>query len=226
MIKNYVAYYRVSTKQQGKSGLGLEAQKTIINQYTSSNKDSKIIAEYTEIESGRKKDRKQLNLALEQCKAEKAILLIAKLDRLARNVSFIFSLREAGITFVACDLQDFNTLTLGIFASFAQFEAERISQRIKEALQATKARGTKLGRTSFPKLAGIKAVEAVRANSMEKDMQAYKLARMFQKENLSLNKIASKFNALDMKTKRGGRYTAKTIANMFRMFERAETAVK
>ena len=78
MIKNYVAYYRVSTKQQGKSGLGLEAQKTIINQYISSNKDSKIIAEYTEIESGCKKNRKQLNLALEQCKAEKAILLIAQ----------------------------------------------------------------------------------------------------------------------------------------------------
>ena len=115
MVKNYVAYYRVSTKQQGRSGLGLEAQKTIVNQYISANKDSKIIAEYTEIESGRKRDRKQLNLALAQCKATNSILLIAKLDRLARNVSFIFSLREAGIAFVACDLQDFNTeLTLKI----------------------------------------------------------------------------------------------------------------
>lgn len=222
MVKNYVAYYRVSTKQQGRSGLGLEAQKTIVNQYISANKDSKIIAEYTEIESGRKRDRQQLNLALAQCKATNSTLLIAKLDRLARNVSFIFSLREAGIAFVACDLQDFNTLTLGIFASFAQFEAERISQRIKDALQATKARGTKLGKTEFPASARIKATEVVRKNSMDKDIQAYKLARMFQRDNLSLNKIAQKFNELGMKTKRNGTYTAKTIANMFRMFERAK----
>ena len=222
MVKNYVAYYRVSTKQQGRSGLGLEAQKTTVNQYIFANKDSKIIAEYTEIESGRKRDRKQLNLALAQCKATNSILLIAKLDRLARNVSFIFSLREAGIAFVACDLQDFNTLTLGIFASFAQFEAERISQRIKDALQATKARGTKLGKTEFPASARIKATEVVRNNSMDKDSQAYKLARMFQRDNLSLNKIARKLNELGMKTKRNGTYTATTIANMFRMFERAK----
>ena len=135
---DYVAYYRVSTKRQGQSGLGLEAQKEIVK-VALSGKACKVIAEITEVESGRNKDRKGIANAIALCKQKKATLIVAKLDRLARDVNFIFTLKDSGIAFVACDIPDFNTLTLGIFASFAQFEAERISQRIKDALQATKA---------------------------------------------------------------------------------------
>ena len=137
--RTFVAYYRVSTHKQGVSGLGLKAQKkTVLSRVDS--EGGFLLAEYIEIQSGRFAGREELQEAIEHCKRSGATLLIAKLDRLARDVEFLFSLRNSGVDFVACDLPDLNTMTLALFASFAQHEAERISQRTAEALREKRER--------------------------------------------------------------------------------------
>lgn len=139
-----VAYLRVSTSKQGSNGLGIEAQRTLITDYINQT-NSILVSEFVEVESGKKSNRPQLELALSEAKQNKAKLVVAKLDRLSRDVEFIFKLRNNNVDFMALDLPDFNTLTLGIFSSFAQFERERISERIKNALAETKKKGTILG---------------------------------------------------------------------------------
>ena len=140
----YVAYLRVSTQKQGFSGLGLEAQKEIIQNHL---REITPIAEYTEVESGRKTDkgRPQLRKALEHCRKEGATLIVAKLDRLARNVSFLSSLLENDVEIVFCDFPQANKMVLHILAAISQYEAELIATRTKQALAAKKARGSKLG---------------------------------------------------------------------------------
>jgi DNA invertase Pin-like site-specific DNA recombinase len=140
-----IAYFRVSTDRQGKSGLGLEAQKETVTRYLES-VGWNLIGEYVEVESGKRKNRPQLTAALEACKREKAKLLIAKLDRLARNVHFISGLMESGVDFVAADNPHANKLMIHLLAAFAEYEREQISQRTKEALVAAKARGVELGK--------------------------------------------------------------------------------
>ena len=140
----YVAYYRVSTSRQDRSGLGLEAQKEAVRQFLES-KGWPPIAEYTEVESGRSSTRPQLQAALAYCRLMGATLVVAKLDRLARNAAFLMNLRDAGVEFVCCDMPDANRMTVGILACVAEDEADRISRRTKEALAAAKARGVKLG---------------------------------------------------------------------------------
>lgn len=144
-MKNAIAYYRVSTERQGKSGLGLDAQREAVRSYTASN-SFMVLNEYTEVESGRKKNRPQLLNALHECKKQKAILIIAKLDRLGRNVAFIANLMESNVQFVAVDNPHATSLVLHITAAFAQFEHEQISIRIKEALHSAKQKGTVLGK--------------------------------------------------------------------------------
>jgi DNA invertase Pin-like site-specific DNA recombinase len=140
----YVAYYRVSTDKQGRSGLGLEGQQAAVRQYLG-NKGWPPIAEFTEVESGKRNARPQLAAALNHCKLMRATLVVAKLDRLSRNAAFLLSLRDAGVEFVCCDNPEANRLTVGILAMVAEDETVRISERTKAALQAAKARGVKLG---------------------------------------------------------------------------------
>lgn len=139
-----VSYLRVSTARQGASGLGLEAQRTAVQGFAAAGGHT-IVAELLEVESGSKADRPQLAAALVACQLRKATLVIAKLDRLARNVAFIANLMEGGVDFVACDMPHANRLTLHLMAAMAEHEREMISQRTKVALAAAKARGTRLG---------------------------------------------------------------------------------
>lgn len=141
--KEYIAYYRVSTDRQGKSGLGLEAQQKAVSDFL---RDRQIIASYTETESGKKNNRPELQKALSDCKKQKAILIIAKLDRLGRNVAFISSLMESKVEFIAVDNPHANKLMLHMLAAFAEHEREQISKRTKEALAAAKRRGVELGK--------------------------------------------------------------------------------
>jgi DNA invertase Pin-like site-specific DNA recombinase len=140
----FVAYYRVSTQRQGRSGLGLEAQQEAVRNYLDGG-DWRIIAEFTEVESGKRKDRPKLADALAACRMHGAKLIIAKLDRLARNVAFVSALMDAGVEFEAVDFPQANRLTIHILAAVAEHEAKAISERTKAALAAAKRRGVKLG---------------------------------------------------------------------------------
>jgi DNA invertase Pin-like site-specific DNA recombinase len=142
--KRFIAYYRVSTARQGASGLGLEAQKKAVKDYLGGGAGD-LAGEFLEVESGRRIDRPQLATALQACRQHYATLVIAKLDRLARDAHFLLGLEKAGVDFVACDMPSANRLTLGILALVAEEEARAISARTKAALAAAKARGTVLG---------------------------------------------------------------------------------
>lgn len=140
----FVSYLRVSTERQGASGLGLEAQRQAVAGYLNGG-NWELIAEVVEVESGKRNDRPKLAEAIRLCRLHNATLVVAKLDRLARNVAFVSQLMESGIDFVAVDFPQANRLTIHIIAAVAEHEAAMISQRTKAALAAAKARGTKLG---------------------------------------------------------------------------------
>src|SRR5262249_29946080 len=145
MNGKFIAYYRVSTARQGRSGLGLAAQRKAVEDYLNGGR-WRLLAEYTEVESGKGADnRPQLQKALQHAKVTGATLVIAKLDRLSRNAAFLLALGDAGIKFVAADLPEANPLVVGVMAVIAEHEREAISKRTKEALQAAKRRGVMLG---------------------------------------------------------------------------------
>lgn len=144
MSTKYIAYYRVSTQRQGQSGLGLEAQRNATHNFLRA-AGAELLAEYTEVESGKRANRPQLAVAMQECRATGAVLLIAKLDRLARNVHFISGLLESGVKFTAIDMPNADRSMLHVYAAMAEEEARRISERTKVALAAAKQRGIKLG---------------------------------------------------------------------------------
>lgn len=143
-MARFIAYHRCSTAQQGRSGLGLDAQRSACEALASSRRGV-IVATFVEVESGKRNDRPQLAAALEECSLTGAVLLVAKLDRLARNAAFLLTLRDSGVRFVCADMPDANDLTVGIMALVAQQEGEAISRRTRDALTAAKARGVHLG---------------------------------------------------------------------------------
>ena len=142
----YVAYFRVSTRKQGADGLGIAAQKEMVARFVSQS-GGEVISAFTEVESGAKNDRPQLAAAMREAKKTGATLVIAKLDRLGRNLAFIASLMEAGTPFTACDFPAADRLMLHMLAAFAEHERRVISQRVKAALAQAKLRGVKLGKT-------------------------------------------------------------------------------
>lgn len=153
MTTQYVSYLRVSTKEQGRSGLGLEAQREAVATYLTG-QGAKLACEFIEVESGKRTDRYKLAEALTMCRALGARLVVAKIDRLARNVHFVSGLMESGVDFVAADMPSVNRLTIHVLAAVAEEEARAISKRTKDALAAAKARGKKLGGTRHRKETG------------------------------------------------------------------------
>lgn len=143
METTYIAYLRQSTQKQEISGLGIEAQREIIQNYL---KEKKPVSEYIETESGKKSDRPKLTEALEECRKNGSVLIVAKLDRLSRNVAFTSKLLESDVEIVFCDFPEANKLVLHIISSIAEYEANLISQRTVQSLKAKKARGIKLGK--------------------------------------------------------------------------------
>ncbi|RDC58679.1 recombinase family protein [Adhaeribacter pallidiroseus] len=200
--KKYVAYYRVSTAKQGTSGLGLEAQQYAVASFLNG---QKITSEYVEVESGKKNNRPQLIAAIEQARKIKGTLVIAKLDRLSRNASFIFTLKESGVDFVCADMPDANTLTIGIFAVLAQHERELISSRTKAALQAKIAQGAKLGKpenlTYQDRVAGAQALKQ-KAATNQNNKRAAAMIKLYRSQELSWLAIASKLNEAGFRASR------------------------
>jgi DNA invertase Pin-like site-specific DNA recombinase len=175
----HVAYYRVSTARQGRSGLGLEAQRQAVGEHLNGG-NWKLVGEYTEVESGKRSDRPKLAEALKACRLQGAKLIIAKLDRLARNVAFISNLMESKVEFEAVDFPQANRLTIHIMAAIAEHEAKMISDRTRAALAAAKARGKRLG--GFRGRAGTAAdcAKARRAKSLAAKSRAADLAPIIE----------------------------------------------
>lgn len=217
----FVAYYRVSTKQQGRSGLGLDAQRASVQSYA---KDGTLLSEYTEVESGKRNDRPELAQAIAHARREGATLIIAKLDRLARSVGFIFALRDAGVRFIACDMPEANTLTIGLLATLAQHERELISERTKAALAAKKERGFVLGSPqNLTPEATSRAANARRRRALENpaNRRATELALLHRDRGLSYEAIAEKLNANGHTARRGGKFYGRTVE---RLLKRASLA--
>ncbi len=195
----FVSYLRVSTQKQGASGLGLEGQRAAVAAFIS---PDKIAAEYVEIESGKRSDRPQLAAAISHAKRIGARLVIAKLDRLARNVHFVSGLMESGVDFVACDMPEANRLTIHILAAVAEHEARAISDRTKAALAAAKARGVKLGGyrgNAAPTL----NVEAIKAAAKRRAEHCAPIAKALAANGLSNKAIARTLTAQGVLTPAG-----------------------
>ncbi len=202
----FIAYYRVSTDRQGASGLGLEAQRAAVLRHIGA---GQLAAEYTEVESGKKHtNRPQLLTALQECRRKKATLVIAKLDRLGRNVAFISALMESGADFVCCDNPHANRLMLHMLAAFAEHEREQISQRTKAALGAAKARGVKLGNPRA--LAALEMTNTVH-RARRPAPEVLNIMRSLEGQGMSYRAIARELNRLNIKTGRGSQWYDVTV---------------
>ncbi len=215
-MSKFVSYLRVSTAKQGVSGLGLEAQRAAVAVHLKA-VSGKLVDEVVEIESGTKSDRSQLAHALRLCRIHGAILLIAKLDRLARNVAFLSNLMEAGVQFTAVDMPEADRTQLQMMMVFAEHEARMISTRTKAALAAAKARGTKLGRrgTTIEELRAM----AAKGTKVASEMRSAKAAKrrddllpviedVRQNGAETLREIAAVLNERGIPTARGGLWSA------------------
>lgn len=212
----FVAYYRVSTSRQGTSGLGLEAQKRAVSDFLNGG-SWQLLAEFVEVESGKSDDRPQLEQALMMCDLSGATLVVAKLDRLSRNLAFLAKLQESGARFVAADMPEANELTIHIMAAVAQAERKAISARTKEALAAAKARGIRLGGNrgnldDLKKGPGISA-QVRRRQARERALKVVRQidAVRFGEGATSLREIATALNDRGITAPRGGKWHAAQV---------------
>jgi DNA invertase Pin-like site-specific DNA recombinase len=216
----YIAYYRVSTVKQGRSGLGLEAQRAAVISFTRN--PAGIIQEFTEMESGKNDGRPLLEQAILAAKKQSATLIIAKLDRLSREVAFLFQLKKRveknSISWLCLDIPEMNTLNIGIWGTMAQHEREQISKRTKVALQALKARGIKLGNlnnlTTTGRELGVAAIRK-KAAANENNRRATELTRLYREQGLSWVAIADKLNQAGFKASKGGAFQAIQVQRIY-----------
>lgn len=212
----FITYLRVSTDRQGRSGLGLDAQRTAVANHIA--EKGEIVSEFIEIESGKKNDRPQLALALAEARRVGAVLLIARLDRLARNVAFIANLLEGGVEIAAADMPEANRFLLHVMAAVAEHEARMISDRTRAALMAAKQRGVSLG-WAMPSRTGEQrraAQAGAMSNAHKADQHAahvWPIIRQFLNQGASLRAIAAELNSRGVRTARGGNWYATTVRN-------------
>lgn len=234
-MKNYIAYYRVSTQKQGNSGLGLQAQKNAVTNYIGDN--GNLVGEFTEVETGtRKKKRIEIYKAIELAKSNKAVLIVAKLDRLARDVEFTSALFNGGVEFICCDNPNANKLTIQLLSVIAEHEAEVISKRIKDALKVKKDKidkgiyinkdgstmtpingkvrlGNPNGFGEYQKLGVQKIKENARNN--KNNIQAMDVISSARKEGMTFQAIADKLNKLQYTTRRGKKFNPIQVQRLF-----------
>ena len=221
----YVAYYRVSTQRQGASRLGLEAQRSAVEAFVAQ-RGGQVLAERVEVESGKRNDRPELAEALAEAKRLGAVLLIAKLDRLARNVHFISGLLESGVEVQACDMPEANRFLLHVMSAVAEHEAAAISARTKAALAAAKARGKALGwaipeRAEEARAASAAAAERRVAEADKFAGQVGPLVQALAAEGRSLRAIAAELNGRGITTPRGKAWAATSVRNVLARLEAA-----
>jgi DNA invertase Pin-like site-specific DNA recombinase len=212
-MTEYISYYRVSTQKQGKSGLGLDAQREAVCRFVAIS-DS-ICEEYVEIESGRNSDRPQLKAAIERCRLTGATLLIAKVDRLSRRVSFLATLMDGDVPFVAADNPHATRFTLHILAAVAEHEAEAISARTKAALAAAKARGKKLGGWRGRHLSAAERARGTAIRVRKAKARAMQIVPVLNElraaGQVTLRDLADGLNGRGIRAARGGRWAASQV---------------
>lgn len=216
MSINFVAYYRVSTQKQGLYGLGMDAQQAAVSAYTSGR--GVLLAAFTEVESGKKSDRPELHKAIRLAQKEKAMLIVAKLDRLARNVAFISNLMESGVEFTALDCPQANRFTIHVLAAVAEHEREMISARTKAALAIAKARGVRLGNPRLlardPDAVGA-AARAIREQAARRAHDLAPVIHGIQRAGVTTYAgIAEALNNRGIKSMRGGEWHATTARRL------------
>ncbi|MCA0871458.1 recombinase family protein [Seohaeicola saemankumensis] len=215
-----VAYERVSTIRQGRSGLGLEAQRRAIEDFAFA-REAEVIDRFTEVESGSRTDRPELRRALDLARLTGATLVIAKLDRLSRNAAFLLTLRDSGVRFLAVDMPEANDLTVGIMALVAQQEREAISKRTREALAAAKARGVKLGnpngaaalRRAGKGGAALRSTVSANADDFARGLAPI-IAAIQSDGHTTLRAIASELNRRGILTRQGGTWHVSNVRNL------------
>ncbi len=223
MVKKekYVAYLRVSTKKQGYSGLGLEAQKEIILRHL---QDKIPIAEFVEVESGRKTERPKLKEALKECRKTGATLIVAKLDRLARNVSFLSNLLESDTEIVFCDFPQANKMVLHILSAISQYEAELTASRTKQALEAKKLRGFKLGNPEHLMDKHEQAIQnsirtiKEKAENNPNNKRAVAMLRTLTGKNATYQEMADFLNEQGFTTSRGCSFSKSTVYKLIKRY--------
>lgn len=220
------AYYRVSTDKQGRSALGLDAQRQSVRALCEA-RGWEIVSEFTEVESGKRNDRPQLNAALDHARLTGAKLVVAKLDRLSRDAAFTLQLRNSGVDFTCADNPDVNRLTIGLLAVINEDERERISERTKAALAAAKARGVRLGNPNGAEAlrkagkgnqASVAAIQSNAQRFAEGLRETIKTIR--ETGGSSLPAIAKQLNDKHMRTARGGRWHASSVRNLLQRLDR------
>lgn len=210
----FIEYLRVSTRGQGASGLGLDAQKEIIRNYL---KGVEPIASFVEVESGRHNDRPKLQEALKMCRKEKATLIVAKLDRLSRNVAFTSRLLESDVEIKFCDFPEANRLVLHIISSIAEYEANLIRTRTRQALEAKKARGEPLGKpenfinNQDKAVANSRKTIKAKADSNPNNKRAIAMLRVLANNTSNLSEMARVLNREGFSTSKGGQFTAQQV---------------
>jgi DNA invertase Pin-like site-specific DNA recombinase len=226
----YVAYYRVSTAKQGRSGLGLDAQREAVRAFLNGGHWT-LLSEHTEVESGKRDDRPELTKALTACRLTGATLIIAKLDRLSRDAAFLLGLEKAGVEFIAADMPNANRLTVRLMAVIAQEEREMISARTKAALAAAKARGVRLGgrratlRDGRPNGHVVDNRMGTEARQRRADAFAVSVGPMvaeMRQDGRSLRQIAAEMTLRGVKTANGGRWSADAVRAVLQRLPQCE----
>ena len=211
----WVAYYRVSTERQGDSGLGLDAQRKLVADYLNGGNWT-LSAEFIEVESGKRSDRPQLAAALAMAKRLRAKLIVAKLDRLSRNVSFISALMDSGVEFIAADMPFANKMTLQVLAVFAEHERDVISARTKQALAAAKERGVQLGGPKRLEASAL-GVAANKANAERFSANVLPIIREIQASGVTtLRGVARALNARGVQSARGAPWSVEAVSNIIK----------
>jgi DNA invertase Pin-like site-specific DNA recombinase len=216
----YVSYFRVSTKKQGQSGLGLEAQKLAVKEFLNQS-GGEIIAEFIEVESGKRSDRPEFSKAADYAELANGILLVAKLDRLSRDLHFITGLQKRGIKFKLCDLPEVDQLTVHVLAAMAQHEAKMISHRTTQAMKMAKARGTILGNPNLDTYRNQSVVAANEQRISKQETWKRKILKVIQhiqiEENIATCKdISAALNQRGLTTYRGKHFSISIVSNLLR----------
>ena len=213
-MKKFVSYLRVSTNKQGINGLGVEGQRQTIENYLNGG-SWKILKEFVEVESGKNNDRKELKKALNYCKNTGSILVIAKLDRLSRSVSFISTLMDCDVEFICCDFPSANRLTIHILAAVAEHERVMISSRTKNALKVLKDKGVKLGNPNLTneirQKGRVIAKQVLNKKSLDFAQSMYGVIYPLKKQKMTLQQISDHLNDEGYMTSRKGTWKPNTV---------------